>query len=188
MQVILVILFVVLSSISYGKSPYPITITEEDKQVAALIERARYWSDILVMKSPKYVWGGEGLNGGDCSGQVHWILKKSGASFPRTTALKIWSGAWPGYNYNNWENTTFPDGIFFSWKKTADHMGLVDYKLDYPNELHYMEASSGAGKFKKTTFKKDSIYNKRFLGIRVFDFTVGLGTVKPDPINKDGLW
>ena len=169
-----------------GASPYPISVTDEDREVLALIERARYWADILVRKSPKYVWGGEGLEGGDCSGQAHWILKKAGAPFPRTTALKIWEGAWPGFNFTNWDSTTFPDGIFFSWKKNGDHMGLVNYKTDYPETLDYIEASSGAGKFKETKFKKGSIYDKRFLGIRVFDFTTG--KAKPEPIDKKKLW
>ena len=165
---ILLLLFIVPS---FGSSPYPIPVTQEDKEVLALIERAKYWSDILLAKSPKYVWGGEGLEGGDCSGQVHWILKKAGAPFPRTTALKIWSGAWPGQNYSDWENTAFPDGVFFSWKKTGDHMGLIDYRMDYPETLAFIEASSGSGKFKHTTFKKGSVYDKAFLGIKVFDFS-----------------
>jgi hypothetical protein len=182
-NIIIVLLILLIPIFSYSASPYPISLTNEDKEVLALIGRARYWADILIMKSPKYVWGGEGSEGGDCSGQAHWILKKAGAPFPRTTAFQIYHGAWPGYNESNWENTIFPDGVFFSWKKPGDHMGLVDYTTDYPKQIYFIEASSGAGKFKKTSFKKESFYDKHILGIRIFDFTSG--TPKS---NKLTLW
>lgn len=172
--------------VTLGASPYPAKITEEDRYVLELIERARYWADVLVIKSPKYVWGGEGLEGGDCSGQAHWILKRAGAPFPRTTAFKIWEGAWPGFNFENWDSTTFPDGIFFSWKKKGDHMGLVNSKLDFPEQIDFIESSSGANKFKKTKFRKKSAYDRAFLGIRVFDFTTG--KINPEPIDRSKLW
>jgi hypothetical protein len=57
------ILFLLFVTPVFSSSPYPISVTDEDKYVAELIERARYWAEILVMKSPKYVWGGEGLVG-----------------------------------------------------------------------------------------------------------------------------
>lgn len=173
MKKIILIIFLLLPINSFGVSPYPIPVTDEDKYVQTLINNARHWMEALLIKSPKYVWGGSGLDGGDCSGQVYWIFHKAGIPFQRTTALKIWSGAWPGINYSTWDSTTFPDGIFFSWKKTADHIGLIDFKLDYPEQLSYVESSSGANKFKRTEMKKNSAYDKSFLGIRVFDISVG---------------
>jgi hypothetical protein len=184
---ILIILLLIPISVN-SASPYPIPITDEDRYVQEFIDNARYWMQVLLMKAPKYDWGKEGLEGGDCSGQVHWIFRKAGAPFPRTTAFKMYHGEWPGYNMNTWDSATFPDGIFFSWKKPGDHVGLVDYKLDNPEQLNFVEASSSANRFKKTSFKKNSVYDKSFLGIRVFDLSTGYGKLKLEKIDKSKLW
>lgn len=164
-----------------------ITSTKEDTAVQELIERAHYWVKVLEMKAPPYRWGKEGEEGGDCSGQYHWIMKRAGAPFPRSTAFAMYHGAWPGFNRNTWEDASFPDGIYFSWKKPADHVGIVDYKVDNTNQLDFVESSRGAGKFRRTSFKKNSIIDKKVLGVRILDLSSGLGTVKPEPILKN-LW
>jgi len=165
---ILLILILLIPVMSY--SDY-ITPSKEDIAVQQLIERAHYWVKVLEMKAPPYRWGKEGIEGGDCSGQYHWIMKKAGAPFPRSTAFAMYHGAWPGFNRSTWQDASFPDGIYFSWKKPADHVGIVDYKVDSNEQLDFVESARGPGKFRRTSFKKNSVIDKKFLGVRVLDLS-----------------
>jgi hypothetical protein len=165
-----------VSSLAFGETKFDVPLSPEDLWVQETMARIEYWADYLEKMAPRYVWGGYGERGGDCSGEMYWIFQMSGAPFIRTTALQMWSGTWPGYNVKSWEDADSPELIFFCYsegRSPVGHVGLVRTRSDYPMKLDFSEASSGANKFKRTVMKKNSYYDKHFVGIRVPDLSVG---------------
>lgn len=154
-----------------------VKITKEQQEMEKfekeVTERMDYWTSFLERKSPPYIWGGVGEKGGDCSGQMYWIAHKSGLPYIRTTALQMWSGAWPGRVIKPWKTAKFPNLIYFTFtpKRPSGHVGIVR-KNHAPNYLIYAEASSSAKIFKRTTLEADTAKDKTVTGIQELDLLV----------------
>lgn len=153
-------------------------ITKEQQKMEKfekeVITRLNYWTSFLERKSPPYIWGGVGEKGGDCSGQMYWIVHKSGLPYLRTTALQMWNGAWPGRVIKSWKNSRFPNLIYFTFspKRPSGHVGIV--RVNHaPNYLIYAEASSSAKIFKRTTLEAATAKDKSVTGIQELDLLVG---------------
>lgn len=142
-------------------------------------DRMNYWTTMLERKAPAYVWGGVGMSGGDCSGQVYYICHMSGLPYLRSTALMMWNGAWPGKVTKSWKDAQFPNLIYFTFtaNRPSGHVGLVRTN-HYPNYLIFAEASSTANSFKRTIMDPATGRGKSLTGIQVLDLTVGFDTKK----------
>lgn len=162
---------------------------DEDQNVREILQRIDLWTGILESKSPEYVWGGSDPDvvifddhkrmmrkGLDCSGGLYWVFKHSGLGYIRTTALKMFLGAWPGYNLDNWQDARFPDLIFFTMNadRPHGHVGLVRHVKKHGVEMSH--ASSQNNKFMGVFLKADSKMLKKMSGVRVLD----LMTRKPE--------
>ncbi|MBI4962517.1 MAG: C40 family peptidase [Desulfomonile tiedjei] len=159
----------------------------DDKQIQEILQRIDLWVGILESRGPEYVWGGSDPDvltydehkkawrkGLDCSGSLHFIAKHSGLGYVRTTSLKMFLGAWPGYNLNDWHEARFPDLIFFtlSADRPSGHVALIRI-VEGDKGLWMSHASSGENKFMKVCLKKDSKMLHKMSGVRVLDLMAG---------------
>jgi hypothetical protein len=157
-------------------------VTNTSSIVPTAEERIQFYVNYLLQLAPPYVWGGYwGILGGDCSGQVAWVLKMSGiGGYPRTTALRMWL-MWPHKkkivnNTEMWQSAKFPNIGWYTFptKKTPRPYGHVWIVLDNDgNKLDFAEASSGKGYFKKTCMTKGDSRDKYWVGVMELNLTPG---------------
>ena len=100
-----------------GSAPAERPVAAVSKPVASIGQRAV--SIALQQVGTPYRYGGQGPDGFDCSGLVHYAYRRAGRSVPRTTS-QLWSGA-----------ATVPpsdlragDVLFFSIDGKMQHVGL----------------------------------------------------------------
>jgi cell wall-associated NlpC family hydrolase len=99
-----------------------------------------------------------GSLGNDCSGAMCWVFRMAGVPVPRTTALAMWNGAWPGERTTVKEGarelSQFPDLMFFDFTigRPRGHVGLIRWNVMLKNQRNVMmaEASSSKNRFKET--------------------------------------
>lgn len=159
--------------------------TTSSTPIPPILERLKFYTDLLVKVAPPYVWGGNwGVLGGDCSGQTQAIFTLSGLKLPRLTSLAMWNGGWPGMRYSIAEGAReecdFPHLIFFTWERPAQHVGIVRWNklADKKRQIMFAEASSN----KKTYYYKETLIKQgdnrwnHTAGILAVDLTPGFKT------------
>jgi len=149
--------------------------------------RIDFFVDLLVKLHPPYVWGGAwGPLGNDCSGSMYWVFRKSGVPVPRTTALAMWNGAWPGTRTlakdEARENTQFPDLIFFDYSigRPRGHVGIIRWNVmsQMKRNIMFAEASSSAKRFKETLILQNDSRWKATHGVLKPKLRFGAGPEK----------
>ena len=77
----------------------------------------------LSMKGVPYLWGGNSVNGNDCSGFIHNIYENSGINLPRDARQQAELGKLIIPN-NNWSNVKPGDLLFFGKENKITHVGM----------------------------------------------------------------
>ena len=117
--------------------------------IAALREAYRYLG-------VKYVWGGNGFSGVDCSGLVKNCFSAEGVKLPRRASRQ----ARVGYNVPLTQLRP-GDRLYFSVKKQYDHTGI------YIGQGYFIHASSSRGKVAIDHLSKP-LYGKHLSAARRF--------------------
>jgi hypothetical protein len=130
-------------------------LTIEDGDISG-----RYMSVLKTAKSflgIKYLYGGEGKDGLDCSAFVQKVYKEHGKKLPRTSNEQYRCG-----RAVTKQDLKPGDLVFFSdGNKTIGHVGI------YLGNNKFIHASSGAHKVTITDLDK-AYYKKHFMGGRRF--------------------
>lgn len=154
---------------------------------ATVEERIDFYTSHLLKLAPPYVWGGAwGPLGNDCSGAMAWIHRMAGVPVPRTTALAMWNGAWPGVRLRSRdgarEEARFPNLIFFDYKvdRPRGHVGLIRWNvmLHKKRNLMMAEASWSKKMFKETLILEGDGRWRATHGVLKVNLKMGAGAAK----------
>lgn len=122
------------------------TTTNRDNKIAQLLVAANYY----MFRNPPYVFGGESLDGMDCSGFMQTIFNHASIKLPRVSADQIKKGgkAIPigqeqpgdllGFNLNDRNGSgvehigmCIGNGLMIHTAKPGENINVCDYKKRY---------------------------------------------------------
>lgn len=125
------------------------TTSRGSNNSSSLVDRA------LSLQGSRYVFGGSGQGGFDCSGFTKYVFAGSGISLPRTSYDQFASGSAVSK-----DNLLPGDLVFFStYSAGASHVGIY---IGGGRFVHASTASTGV----ITSSMSDSFYSSRYLGAR----------------------
>lgn len=118
----------------------------ETKETTSVVETAQ-----SLIDTP-YVWGGDSVDGFDCSGFIHYVYEEQGITTPRTVS-DIWNFADPV------DEPSVGDLVFFeTYKPGPSHMGV------YLGNGEFIHASESSGVTKSEL--DASYWQDRYLGAK----------------------
>lgn len=125
------------------------TTSRGSNNSSSLVDRA------LSLQGSRYVFGGTGQGGFDCSGFTKYVFAGSGISLPRTSYAQFASGSAVSK-----DNLLPGDLVFFStYSAGASHVGIY---IGGGRFVHASTSSTGV----ITSSMGDSFYSSRYLGAR----------------------
>ena len=105
-----------------GRSGYIKNSTYKNNSMTHSSSQIQMETAYQLMGSP-YLWGGNSVNGNDCSGFIHNIYENSGINLPRDARQQAELGKLIIPN-DNWSNVKPGDLLFFGKENKITHVGM----------------------------------------------------------------